>query len=163
MKEVIYPPLRRKGDALNYSVFLAGTIEMGNSPNWQQAFINRFNDEDAISFYNPRRSSGFSGEQSLQNDDFVSQVNWEIENIDSADIVIMYITAESKSPISLLEFGYCLGNDDIEHFIVACEPGFWRRGNIEVMCNRFGIPLFDDLDDVESVLLSKIEYLKQNE
>lgn len=25
--------------------------------------------------------------------------------------------------------------------------GYWRRGNVEVVCARYGIPLFDDFDE----------------
>jgi hypothetical protein len=157
MKQVIYPPTRRLADPLNVSVFLAGSIDMGSARDWQTDLINRFHDHEDLSFYNPRRPEGFAGKQSLENDMFVEQVNWEIDNLRTADIVVMYITASSQAPISLLEFGYCMGHDKIKNIVVAVEPGYWRRGNIEVMCNRYSIPLFEDLDDAEENLRSHIK------
>lgn len=45
--QVIYPDSK--------SVFLAGTIDDGNSFNWQESLINRCQDLDVV-FYNPRRN-----------------------------------------------------------------------------------------------------------
>lgn len=159
MKEVIFPPTRRRADSDNISVFLAGSIDMGSARNWQQDLIDRFDHHDDVAFYNPRRAEGFSSDQSLENDVFVEQVNWEIDNIINSGVVVMYITAESKAPISLLEFGFCMAHKKIKNVVVGVEPGFWRRGNIEVMCNRFEIPLHEDLDDVETDLRSHIAHL----
>lgn len=156
--EVIYPPTRRKADTNNISVFLAGSIDMGSARNWQNELVDEFESDENITFYNPRRPEGFFGEQSLENDTFVEQVNWELDNISGADIVAMFITADSKAPISLLEFGYICGNKKIKHFAIAVEKGFYRRGNIEVMCNRFNVPLFEDLDDLVGSIRSHVEY-----
>ena len=35
-------------------IFLAGSIEMGNSENWQEKVIKKFTDF-SVTFYNPRR------------------------------------------------------------------------------------------------------------
>jgi hypothetical protein len=31
---------------------------------------------------------------------------------------------------------------------VCCPEGFWRRGNVEMVCRRHRIPLFATLDDL---------------
>jgi hypothetical protein len=162
--EVITAPTPRFGDACNLRVFLAGSIDMGSAVDWQSELIERASsfDDKYVTFYNPRRSKVFSGEQSLYNDDFAGQVNWEIDHIDRANIVVFYITAESKAPITMFELGYFMGKtmddanresvDQKPRVVVGVEQGFWRRGNIEVMCDRFGVQLYDNLDDVASVL-----------
>jgi hypothetical protein len=30
--------------------------------------------------------------------------------------------------------------------VVGCPEGFWRKGNVEVVCTRFGVPLVGDWD-----------------
>jgi hypothetical protein len=72
-------------------------------------------------------------------------VNWELDMLDAADIVVMYLAPGSKSPISLLEFGLCARSAKLK---VCCPQGFWRRGNVEVVCMRNRIPLFETLDDL---------------
>src|SRR5262249_13162647 len=47
-----------------------------------------------------------------------------------------------KSPITLLELGLFARSGKL---VVCCPVGFWRRGNIEVVCARYGIPLVDSL------------------
>jgi len=65
--------------------------------------------------------------------------------LDAADIVVMYLAPDTKSPISLLEFGLCAQAGKL---MVCCPEGFWRRGNVEIVCMRHRIPLFETLDDL---------------
>lgn len=84
-------------------IFLAGTIDMGKSVDWQKATCDWFRalPEGRYLLFNPRRDKGLSGEMS----DFEHQVNWELEHLEKADLIIMNILASSKSPITLLEMG----------------------------------------------------------
>jgi hypothetical protein len=168
--DVITAPTPRYGS--NVRVFLGGSIDMGAARDWQSEVIQRaydFENRD-ITFYNPRRNGVFSGEQSIHNDAFATQVNWEMDRIQKCDIFLMFITAESKAPISLGEFYFALGNfldtdipvADKTRIVVGVEPGFWRRGNIEVMCDRFSVPLLDNLDDVVYALESHIKDVNNN-
>ena len=84
-------------------VFLAGTIDMGNSENWQEEVIKLFNGpllkEMGFTIYNPRRIEG------LKSEDQEEQIQWELNHLDKADTILMNLLPSSKSPISLLEFG----------------------------------------------------------
>jgi hypothetical protein len=67
----------------------------------------------------------------------------------------MYFSPGTKSPISLLELG--LHSND--NMIVCCPEDFWRRGNVEIVCQRKGISIFDNLEDAISELKIRIEKL----
>ena len=54
--------------------------------------------------FNPRRDKGLSGEMS----DFEHQVNWELEHLEKADLIIMNILASSKIPDNFIGDGACL-------------------------------------------------------
>ena len=58
----------------NVSVFLAGTIDMGHSIDWQQKFIDQANKEetlDDVVVFNPRRKSwDHTWAQSIENKQF---------------------------------------------------------------------------------------------
>lgn len=126
-------------------VFLAGSIEMGTTEKWQDRVIKQYGDYDDVIFLNPRREDWDSSwKQTIKNKQFKEQVNWEADGIEESDLVIFYFDPETKSPITLLEFGFCLGAG--LNMIVVCPEGFWRRGNIEVMCDREDVPLLDSLD-----------------
>lgn len=52
---------------------------------------------------NPRRDDWDSSwEQSIQNAQFRAQVEWELEGLERATVVAMYVAPDSKAPITLL-------------------------------------------------------------
>lgn len=135
-------------------IFLAGSIEMGNAVDWQTKVVKELNDftKDLI-FLNPRRDSWDSSwVQSIENEKFYEQVTWELDALDKSDYIFMYFDPNTKSPISLLELGLYASTRKL---IVACPDGFWRKGNVEVVCERFDIPLLNNLDDLISHFISK--------
>jgi hypothetical protein len=135
------------------SIFLAGSIEMGIAEDWQLKLTEKLKDLD-VTIYNPRRDNwNSSWEQRESNPEFNHQVNWEMNMLESASIIFMYFSPETKSPISLLELG--LHSEDT--IIVCCPDGFWRKGNVEIVCSRKGIPLFNDFDSAAASLISKIK------
>lgn len=123
-------------------MFLAGTIEMGNSYDWQAEVIECIQDKAAI-IYNPRRSDWDSSwEQSINDVGFNNQVSWELNFIEEADEVFLYLDPSSKSVISMLELGF-LASYCPDKLWVCCPEGFWRKGNVEVVCNRYDIRLYE--------------------
>lgn len=130
-------------------IFLAGSIEMGAASPWQEQVRAALADVEGGTLLNPRRDAWDAGwEQSIDNPEFARQVNWELDRLMQADIAAFYFDPATRSPITLMEFGYLLGlrqADVSRSIVVACPRGFWRRGNVEVMCARAGVPLLDDL------------------
>ncbi len=127
---------------LNPTIFLAGSIEMGAAEEWQKTIEKTFENEE-VTFFNPRRDDWDSswhhnGEQ------FNTQVNWELNALDDSDIIFMYFSPETKSPISLLELGLYA---DHRKMIVVCPDGFWRKGNVSVVCTRYSIPMFNTFEE----------------
>jgi hypothetical protein len=124
------------------TIFLAGSIEMGAAEDWQKRVEDELADYE-VTIFNPRRDSWDSSwEQRMHNPVFSQQVNWEMDRLEEAELILMYFSPETKSPISLLELG--LHAKD-EKLIVVCPDGFWRKGNVEIVCHREGIPLFNEL------------------
>lgn len=144
-------------DEDHVKVFLAGSIEMDNAKMWQEAAIKalpRFN----IDIYNPRRESWDSSwEQSLNSEYFYNQVTWELDHLDAADIVYMYFDPNTKSPISLLELGLYAPSGKM---IVCCPNEFWRKGNVDIVCQRYNIPVFTDFATSMCALKKRIEYTR---
>lgn len=132
----------------DYKIFLAGTIEMGTSHDWQSDVINHFNKKNNKKFtiFNPRRVHWDSSwEQSFEAPNFFQQVSWEMDAMDKADIIIMNLLPESKSPISLLELGLYAKSGKL---IVSCPEGFYRRGNVQMVCNKYNIPLYSSIKEL---------------
>lgn len=148
MKLYTAPEPLPKDDPPEFSIFLAGSIEMGKAVDWQKEMIKRFEGRNVVIF-NPRRSDWDSSwKQEAINPQFNEQVTWELDAQDMADQIIMYLAPGTVSPISLLELG--LYSDKTNKFdtgklIVICPFGFERKGNVEIVCARLKIPLFHNL------------------
>ena len=129
------------------SIFLAGTIEMGDSVDWQTDLVTYLSNQDIhADIYNPRRTNwDASWKQGFEEPQFFQQVTWELDAMERADIIIMNILPESKSPVSLLELGIYASSGKL---IVCCPDEFYRSGNVHIVCRRYNIPLFKDMREL---------------
>lgn len=145
---MIFTPLHNiaERDFSRKSVFLAGSIEMGTAENWQEE-IGEFFDKEFWNVFNPRRDNWDNNwEQKYSNPQFFQQVNWELNALEKADLIIMYFSPNTKSPISLLELGLYAQSKKIE---VVCPEGFWRKGNVDIICDKYNIPLYDNFETIK--------------
>lgn len=135
---------RRKNRTGGITVFLAGSIEMGAAENWQDKFAKEFKDFN-ITFLNPRRDDWDSTwKQSVDDKNFAEQVGWELYGLEACDYVVMYFDPNTKSPISLLELGLHAHDHKL---YVCCPDGFYRQGNVEIVCKYYGIPFYRSFDE----------------
>src|SRR5262245_40828148 len=140
---IIKPPAPCDFPADVASVFLAGSIDMGAAEDWQSSMAARLGDMDIV-VLNPRRDDwDASWRQSVDDPQFRAQVEWELDGLDRASVIALWFAPESRAPISLLELGLTARSGKV---VVGCPDGFWRKGNVEVVCNRFGIPLLADFN-----------------
>ncbi len=146
--KIIKPPNSLSN--IKNSVFLAGSIEQDKAENWQKYIEIKLNNTD-ITILNPRRDSwNANWEQNIENPEFNQQVNWELESLEKADLILMYFAPNTKSPISLLELGLFAKSGKM---IVCCPKGFWRKGNVDIVCQRYNIMQVEKLDElVEHVI-----------
>lgn len=152
---MIYTPPSNIGlrDFSKKSVFLAGSIEMGAAEDWQTETAIALDPEYNV--FNPRRVDWDSSwKQEYTNAQFSQQVNWELGALEAANYIIMYFDPSTKSPISLLELGLYAESTKL---MVVCPKGFWRKGNVDIVCERYNIPQFDNLYTVRSILHKLID------
>ncbi len=114
---------------------------MGSAEPWQEQVVKRFNKN--VVFYNPRRDD-WDSSWTHDSPEFNEQVNWELDFLQESDIILMYFDPNTKSPISLLELGLFARQGKL---IVCCPDGFWRQGNVRIVCERFGVPFFTDKEE----------------
>ena len=128
------------------SVFLAGSIEMGAAPLWQSRVVDMLKETDWM-ILNPRRDDWDSSwVQSIDNPQFNEQVTWELDGLERASKVVIFFAPGTQSPISLLELGL-LASTTSEKLIVVCPDGFWRKGNVDIVCRRYGAELVDTIEE----------------
>lgn len=128
------------GDVALPAVFLAGSIEMGAADDWQASLTASLADLD-VAVLNPRRDAwDASWRQSIDEPRFRAQVEWELDGLERAALVAMWFAPDTRAPVTLLELGLTARAAKL---IVGCPEGYWRRGNVDVVCARFGAPLCD--------------------
>jgi hypothetical protein len=126
------------------TIFLAGSIDNGAAENWQERVEGHFSDQPEVLLLNPRRNDwDASWKQDITDPQFFQQVTWELNGLDRADHIILYFAPGSKAPISLLELGLYASSGKVA---ICCSEGFWRRGNVEIVAERFGIPFYEELE-----------------
>lgn len=136
----------------NYkSIFLAGTIDNGDSIDWQKKLIEKFKDTD-FKIYNPRRKNW---NKSASKEELEYQIKWEQEHLDNANLIVMVLSDNSKSPISLLELGLYATSKKI---LVFCTDKFYRFDNVRLTCEKYNIPLFTktDINYIFNKIIEKI-------
>ena len=134
-------------------IFLAGSIEMGTAENWQEK-VEKALSTYRVDIFNPRRDDwNSSWGQSISDPHFFNQVTWELDALDAADIILMYFDPNTKSPISLLELGLYAGSKKL---IVVCPDGFWRKGNVDVVCQREWIQTYSTIDEAIHEIIHRL-------
>lgn len=123
-------------------VFLAGSIDNGRASNWQ-AEVSAALANAGVVLLNPRRADWNPAWQAdAEEPEFVRQVRWELQALEQADIVLMYFAPGSQSPVTLLEMGLHARSGKL---LVAAPEGFWRKGNVDITADHYGVPRFASL------------------
>lgn len=143
MARILKPPAPLDFGPDARSVFLAGSIDMGRAEPWQAEVERALAGEDVV-VLNPRRDEWDAGwVQSIQNPTFREQVEWELAGQERATLIAMHFAPASQASITLLELGLFARSGKL---VVSCPQGFWRRGNVEVVCDRYRVPLVESLE-----------------
>jgi hypothetical protein len=140
------------------SVFLAGSIEMGSAENWQERFVALLAHHvrgRPFTILNPRRDDwDKTWEQSIDNPRFREQVQWELDAMDQAGVIVMYFDPNTKSPITLLELGLYASSGKL---LVCCPNGYWRKGNVDIVCARLGVQTVETLGALVGAAAVRLE------
>ena len=149
---IILPPNEIDIQNNEFSVFLAGSIELDLAERWQNMVINDLTSCDNLVILNPRRKDwDNSWTISIENENFKQQVYWKLDGLEKADKIIMYFDPKTKSPISLLELGLFSRSDKL---MVICPDGFWRKGNVDIVCEKYNIKNVLNLKDAIKIIKS---------
>jgi hypothetical protein len=135
------------------SVFLAGSIEQGAAVDWQRALITALA-ASPVTIFNPRRASWDpSWPQSAADPRFREQVEWELDALERADVIAMYLDPATRAPVSLLELGLFART---KRMVVCCPDGYWRKGNVEIVCERYGVDAVQTLDELARYVQARL-------
>lgn len=147
---VHYPPARPTLDIP--SVILYGSID--KAVNWQNEIAKSLSDLP-IAILNPSREDWDSSwVEDISFPKFKEQVEWEMDYAQQADVIAFYYGPATDAPISLLELGMYAGTGKV---VVCCHPNYKKKGNVQIVCDRYGISLVYALDGLEDLVRERLE------
>lgn len=139
-------------------VFLGGSIEMDTAEPWQSHLVEAVSEYDVV-LLNPRRDNWLTHiEQRARDPEFSKQVNWELDALACSDAIVFYFDPATKSPITLMELGL-FAKSFQKTVLVCCPDGFWRKGNVEIVCQRYHLSLYNTFAELVSALKNTLERL----
>jgi nucleoside 2-deoxyribosyltransferase len=128
-----------------FSVFLAGSIEMGAAIQWQKQLASLLSPLP-ITVNNPRRGDwDITATQEAENAAFSAQVEWELTALEKSDVICFFFDVNTKSPVTLLEFGLWAHSGKV---VVCCNKRYWRSGNVHLVCERYNIPYVESFGEL---------------
>lgn len=146
------------------SLFLAGSISLGKTEDWQNKVWESIKDIPSLGVLNPRRDNwNDKCEQKIDNPEFKAQVDWELDGLENVDMVVFYFDPKTESPITMIELGllsHTFTNWNPKT-VVCCPNGFWRKGNVDIMCKRYGHHMVETLDDLIEEIKKEFDYLNK--
>lgn len=107
---------------------------------------------------NPRRADwNRAWKPVAEEPEFRRQVEWELDALQRADVILMYFAPGSQSPITLLELGL---HADSGKVMLACPDGFWRKGNVDIVARRHRIRAYESLDALIAAVRQRVDELR---
>lgn len=153
----IVSPSPIPADDTRIKVFLAGSIDMGGSEDWQARATRELSDAGVV-LLNPRRADwNRAWKPVAEEPEFRRQVEWELDALQRADVILMYFAPGSQSPITLLELGL---HADSGKVMLACPDGFWRKGNVDIVARRHRIRAYESLDALIAAVRQRVDELR---
>jgi hypothetical protein len=137
-----------------FSLFTAGSIEMGAAVPWQSRLIEHLEDLP-ITISNPRKGYWDPTVDVKSRDiEFRMQVEWEMNALKAATVICFFFDVNTISPVTLMELGMWASSGKV---IVCCGTDYWRSGNVDIVCDRYNIPR---VDSFESLIPAVTEFLE---
>jgi hypothetical protein len=137
-----------------FSLFTAGSIEMGAAIQWQQRLVSHLCDLP-LTVTNPRRGQWDPNVDAKAKDPaFRGQVIWELDALSAATVICYFFDVDTISPITLMELGLWAHSGKI---IVCCNEAFWREGNVKLVCERYNIPFVRTFEQLVPAVREMLE------
>lgn len=70
-------------------------------------------------------------------------IQWELDTLSKADIILLNFLSDSKSPISLVELGLYVASNKL---IIICPKEFYKSKYVYTLCEKYNTPIFDNIN-----------------
>jgi hypothetical protein len=152
LSKAIYltPPSLAK-DSSRISVFLARSLELDNISDFTFSISHL-----PIIIFDPCRNDWDTSWRSINDVEFARQAEWEIAQLEKANVIILFFHPGTMYGSKLLELGLYIKDRKI---ITYCPQTYSMRGYVEFMCRRHKIPLLETKDELKKYTIKYLEEL----
>lgn len=135
------------------TIFLAGTTTNVDAADWRETVSSSLSTLP-VTIYNPCRPDWDSTwREEADFAPFRQQVDWELTKQEEARVVVVYFHPATQAPVSLLELGISLRAP--HKVVVVCPEGYWKRGNVQIVCERYGVRMVENLEGLRDAIVKK--------
>lgn len=153
--QIIYAPSHEPPQHAK-SIFLAGTTTNVDATDWRETLSSSLSTLP-ITIYNPyRRDWDSTWREESDFAPFREQVDWELTKQEEADVVVVYFHPATQAPISLLELGISARAPG--KVLVVCPEGYSKRGNVRIVCERYGMEMVEDVRGLRDAIVRKLTF-----
>jgi hypothetical protein len=150
---IIYKPPHRP-TIIQPSIILYGSIAQNATVDWRNSLALSLSDLP-VAILNPHRDDWDSSwVEDISCHKFKEQVEWEMDHAKIADVIAFHFAPDTLAPVSLLELGMYA---ETGKAIVCCHPEFKKKGNVQIVCARYGIELVERMEELERLARKKLE------
>ena len=118
----------------NKTIYLGGTIHSKN--NWQKDVVNHFRDQ-GYDVYNPVKRWG----KDIVQAELDKFIEWQLDALEKADIIVLNIDEHSRSFTRLFEFGL-YANLPSKKMTVYCSPKSPIFTHVRVTCKKYNVEFY---------------------
>ncbi|RFU27027.1 hypothetical protein B7463_g9304, partial [Scytalidium lignicola] len=140
------------------TIFLAGSI--ASAIDWRVA-LSSYLSHCPITLLDPyRRDWDSTWVEDIECEKFRTQTQWELEMQEKATLVAFWFEPGTQAPVSLLELGLVLGKRGAnarKEVVVRCPEKYWKRGNVQVVCERYGVQIVNSFEEFCVELKRRLE------
>ena len=137
------------------TIFLSGSIDTPPAT-WQHK-ISAYLSHLDVTLLNPHRTDwDNTWKEDPSFEPWAKQVKWELDGMEDADVIAVYFRPQTPAPITLLELGLWARSGKC---VVGCSDGYQKRGNVRVVCQKYGIDCFESVQELAEGVKRKLEVL----
>jgi hypothetical protein len=143
----ITPPIIPKDN--RPSVFLARSIEMDDISDFNST-LSRL----PITILDPCRDDWDCSWRNIYDPKFIEQTEWEIQQLEKADVIILFFHPGTMDGSKLLELGLYAKD---RKTVVFCPNGYSMKAYLQIICRKYNIPLLETRDELKEFTKTKLD------
>lgn len=65
--------------------------------------------------------------------------------MENADVIAVFLGKAAKAPIGMMEMGLWARDRKV---VVCVQKGFWKEGNVRIVCERYGLHICEEVEEL---------------